>query len=111
METDEVPEGFPRQSTPAVVSGAQPKVCVRLSHGIYVEGQADDERRERWLVCEDLANQLVSVAQRDALKHPHQSAHQILERVRVSVARKAWVSTDELTRLIRRLQALLGWQP
>ena len=110
MESNYVPEGFPRESTPVVVSGARPKVCVRLLHGIYVAGQTDDERRERWLVCEDLATQLVSVAQRDALKHPHHTEQQTLERVCVSVARKAWVSPDELTWLMRRLQALLGWQ-
>jgi hypothetical protein len=82
-----------------------------VSHGVYVAGQTDDERRERWLLCEDLAEQLVPVAQKDAVSHPHHSLHQTLERVRVSVARKAWVSPDELTWLMGRLQVLLGWQP
>ena len=108
METNDVPEGFPRESMPAVVPGAQPKVCARLSHGVYVAGQTDDERRERWLLCEDLANQLVSVAQKDALQYPNHTEPQTLERVRKSVPRKAWVSPGELTWLIRRLQALLG---
>ena len=111
METSAVPEEFPHESTPAVVPGAQPKVCARLSHGVYVTGQTDDERRERWLLCEDLAKQLVPVARKDALSHPQHSTHRTLERVRVSVARKAWVSPEELAWLMWRLQALLGWQP
>lgn len=109
METSEVPEEFPREPTPAVVPGAQPKVCARLSHGVYFSGQTDDERHERWLVCEDLAKQLVPVARNDALSHPLHSPHETLERVRVSIARKAWVSPEELAWLMRRLQVLLGW--
>ncbi|MGF6739598.1 hypothetical protein [Paraburkholderia atlantica] len=106
METSDVPEEFPRESTPAVVPGAQPKICARLSHGVYVSGQSDDERQERWLICEDIAKQLVPIARNDALSHP---PHETLERVRVSVARKAWVSPEELAWLIKRLQVLLGW--
>lgn len=109
MEEDDVPAEFPRDPTPAVVPGAQPKVCARLSHGVYVAGQTGDERRERWLVCEDLAKQLVPVARKDALSHANHSPHQTLERVRVSVAHKVWVSSDELAWLMLRLQALLGW--
>jgi hypothetical protein len=82
-----------------------------LSHGVYVARQTDDERRERWLLCEDLANQLVSVAQKDALQYPNHTEPQTLERVRKSVASKTWVSPDELTWLMRRLQALLGSRP
>jgi hypothetical protein len=105
----DVPEDFPRDTTPAVVSGAQPKVCAWLSKGRYLTGQTDDERRERWLLCEDLARQLIRVAQKDALAHPDQSRPQTLERVRASVRRKGWVSTDELPWLIERLQQLLRW--
>ncbi|SKC93234.1 hypothetical protein SAMN05446934_6471 [Paraburkholderia hospita] len=104
-----MPDDFPLEKGPAIVPGAQPKVCARLSGGFYVAGQSDDEREERWLVCEDLASQLVRVARNDALVHPEQSPSQTLERVRVSVAHKGWVSPDELAWLIRRLQTLLGW--
>ncbi|CAG9190169.1 hypothetical protein BVI1335_1030001 [Burkholderia vietnamiensis] len=72
-------------------------------------GQTADERHERWLTCEDLARQLNSVARKDAQLHPRHSQQETLERVRVSVARKAWASPGELAWLMRRLQALLGW--
>ncbi|SDJ27231.1 hypothetical protein SAMN04487926_14046 [Paraburkholderia steynii] len=109
MTDSHVPEGFPRDNAPPVVSGAQPKVCARLSNGAYVVGQSDDERLERWLICEDLARQLVAVAEKDALAHPDQTSSQTLGRVRASVAHKEWVSPDELAWLIGRLQQLLGW--
>lgn len=109
METTAVPDGFPCESTPAVVAGAQPKVCARLSQGVYVSGPTEDERLERWLICEDLAKQLVPVALKDAKLHPWSSASETLGRVRLAVSRKAWVSPLELAWLMRRLQVLLGW--
>ncbi|NVH75744.1 hypothetical protein FSB08_25180 [Paraburkholderia sp. JPY432] len=109
MNPVDVPEEFPCDAVPGVVPGVQPKICARLSDGFYVVGQSADERRERWLLCEDLASQLVSVARKDALSHPQHSRQQTLERVRAAVARKAWVSTEELAWLIRRVQTVLGW--
>ena len=109
METYATPEGFPRNTMPAVVSGAQPKLCAVLRGGRYVAGQTDSERYERWLICEDLANQLVPVARKDAALHLQHSPDQTLKRVRSSVASKSWVSPDELAWLTLRLQGLLGW--
>ncbi|CAG9241413.1 conserved hypothetical protein [Paraburkholderia caribensis] len=109
MVSVDVPEDFPRDATPAVVSGSQPKVCAWLSKGRYLTGHANDERRERWLLCEDLASQLVRVAQKDALAHPEQSRPQTLERIQASVRRKGWVSPEELAWLVPRLQQLLDW--
>jgi len=109
METDEVPEEFPRDTMPAVVPGVQPKICVVLHNGVYIAGQTPEERHERWLICEDLVEQLVPVAEKEAAAHPEQSQNQTLERVQVSVARKGWVSPDELTWMVHRLRTLLGW--
>jgi len=109
METYEVPGKFPRDTMPAVMPGVQPKIGVVLRDGIYIAGQTPDERHERWLICEDLVGQLAPVAKKDAAAHPELSPEQTLERVRVSVARKAWVSPDELVWLMHRLRTLLGW--
>lgn len=104
-----VPDDFPRDSLPAVVAGAQPKICVVLSDGNYVAGQTDAEREERWTICEDLAHQLVTKAQKDAATHPEDASDVTLERVRIAVKRKGWVSPAELTWLIVRVRALLDW--
>ena len=105
----EVPDDFPRDDTISVVSGAQPKLCVRESGGRYFSGQTGVGREERWSICEDLAHQLVPKALKDAATHPEHSADATLERVRTVVAHKDWVSSDELKWLISRLRALLNW--
>lgn len=107
MNIQDVPDDFPRVVIPAVVTGAQPKVCVREMDGRYVGGQTDEERFERWDICKDLAQQLLPVAQKDAAAHPGQSTEETLRRVRLSMERKGWVSEAELDWLIRRLGVLL----
>ncbi len=57
-----VPDDFPRDRMPAVVPGVQTKVGVALSRGRYVVGQTEEERAERYDICEDLAHQLVPKA-------------------------------------------------
>jgi hypothetical protein len=91
------------------VGGVQPKVCVVVREGKYVAEQTDRERQERWDICEDLAHQLVPKARKDAAAHPEHNADNTLERVRLAVASKGWVSPDELRWLISRLRALLDW--
>ncbi|MGT2512173.1 hypothetical protein [Cupriavidus basilensis] len=107
MNLSDVPADFPRIKIPAVVTGAQPKICVREIDGRYVASQTEEERLERWDICEDLAQQLLPVVQKDARKHPEHSREQTLSRVRVSVSQKGWCSEDELNWLIRRLGVLL----
>ncbi|AQV96553.1 hypothetical protein BJN34_22055 [Cupriavidus necator] len=107
MNQNEVPEDFPRIKIPAVVTGAQPKICAREVDGRYVVGQTEEERFERWDFCEDLAQQLLPVARRDETEHPGQAREKTLRRVRISVSQKGWCSEEELDWLIRRLAALL----
>lgn len=104
-----VPDDFPRVSVPGVVAGAQPKVCAVFSEGSYFIGQTDREREERWDICEYLAHQLIPKARNDASTHPEHDADTTLERVGVAVARKYWVSPEELHWLISRLRVLLNW--
>jgi hypothetical protein len=59
MRPIDVPDDFPHDDVIGVVPGAQPKLCVRESEGVYVAGQSAMEREERWSICEDLAHQLV----------------------------------------------------
>ncbi|ABF09036.1 hypothetical protein [Cupriavidus metallidurans] len=109
MNLNDVPDDFPRPTLPAVVLGGQPKVGATLSWNVYVAGLTPEERYERWFICEDIAKQLLPVAQEDAAKFPHHSPNETLRRVRVSVARKGWVSAAELDWLIQRLKTPLQW--
>ncbi|MET3243475.1 hypothetical protein ABIE53_000220 [Burkholderia sp. OAS925] len=104
-----VPDDFPRDVTPASLPGAQPKLAARLIDGKFVVGQTDDERFERWQICEDLAQQLVAKARQDAAKYPHHSREVTLQRIRRAIEGKGWVRAVEVDWLVERLRALLHW--
>ncbi|WP_061958298.1 hypothetical protein [Cupriavidus pauculus] len=109
VELNAVPENFPRLPIPAVIPGAQPKIGVVLSNGTYYAGQTPEERYERWDICEDLAQQLALVAKKDSAQHPEHSPEQTLQRVRISVSKKEWVSEAEMDWLLKRIRTLLAW--
>jgi hypothetical protein len=104
-----VPEDFPRDVTPASLAGAHPKLAGRLIDGKFVVGLTEEERFERWDICEDLAQQLVGVARRDALRYPENSPEMTLGRVRRGVEGKQWTSVVETDWLMARLRSLLDW--
>jgi inorganic pyrophosphatase len=104
-----VPDDFPQDVTPASLSGAQPKLAARLIDGKFIVGQTDDERYQRYAVCEDLAQQLVGKAQKDAARYPHLSREVTLKRIRRAIEVKGWVSVVEAEWLVERLRALLHW--
>jgi len=94
---DDVPASFPRDTMPSVVSGDQPNLCAVLLDGIYVTGQTDTARFERWLICGDLANELVPIVRKEGAAYPQHSNDRTLDRICSFVARKAGISLDELT--------------
>jgi hypothetical protein len=104
-----VPEDFPRDVTPASLAGAHPKLAGRLIDGKFVVGLTEEERFERWGICEDLAQQLVGVARKDASKYPENSREVTLERVRRGIEGKHWTSAAETDWLMTRLRSLLEW--
>jgi hypothetical protein len=104
-----VPDDFPRDVTPASLPGAQPKLAARLIDGKFLVGQTDEERFERWDVCEDLAQQLVAKAQKDSERYPQHSREVTLQRIRRAIEGKGWVSVVEADWLVQRLRALLHW--
>ena len=107
--TDRVPDDFPWETTPASLSGSQPKLAGRKIGSKFIVGPTAEERHERWDVCEDLSHQLVAVALKDAMKYPENSHEVTLRRVRRGVEGKGWVSTIEADWLMARLCVLLGW--
>jgi hypothetical protein len=105
----QVPDDFPRDVLPASLSGAQPKLAGRLIEGKFIVGQTDDERYERWDICEGLAQQLVAKARKDAAKYPHHSREVTLQRIRRAIEGKGWVSAVEADWLMKQLRTLLAW--
>lgn len=106
-----VPEDFPREPTPGVVSGAQPKVLVREMDGQYRSGLTDEELWTRYDGCEDLAGQLAQYAS-GKMSASGLSLDNALERVekglRAKVTTGRWdFSPGEMAWLIKRTRELL----
>jgi hypothetical protein len=104
-----VPDDFPRDVTPASLTGAQPKLAARITDGKFVAGLTAEERAERWTICEDLAHQLVPKAAKDAARNPDHSHDETLRRVRRAIEGKGWTERLETDWLLERLRALLDW--
>jgi len=94
---------------PPIFSGHDTPKSFKATQDGFAERLPAIEREERWRICEDLAHQLVPKAVKDAMAHPEHDRDVTLERVSAAVARKGWVSEDELAWLISRLRALLNW--
>lgn len=59
-----IPDDFPREPSPGLVPGTQPKLLVREMDGRYYTGLTDEELWTRYDACEDLAGQLAEYASR-----------------------------------------------
>jgi hypothetical protein len=75
----------------------------------FVVGLSDEERAERWTICEDLARQLVPKALKDAAKYPQHSNDVTLGRMRRAIEGKGWTERPETDWLMERLRTLLNW--
>lgn len=107
--TTQVPDDFPRDTTPASLAGSTPKLAGRMIDRKFVVGQTADERYQRWDLCEDLAQQLIAIAHKDAAKFPQHTRDVTLQRVRRGIEGKGWTSVVETDWLMERLRILLGW--
>ncbi|WP_322092619.1 DUF2442 domain-containing protein [Paraburkholderia bannensis] len=105
----QIPDDFPCHTTPTSLAGAQPKLAARRIGSRVVVGMTARERYERWDVCEDLAQQLVPKALKDAARFPDNSPDATLRRVQQAIDDEEWTTAMETEWLIRRLRILLGW--
>lgn len=112
--TAEIPKDFPRRTLLASLSGAAPKLSVRLmDDGTYSNVANDQEHQEAYEKAEDLAQHLKVYALRKEMENPDWSREFNLERVKKGVEAKmragAWdLEPAELEWVMRRLVALLA---
>lgn len=107
-----IPDDFPRDHVVASLSGAQPKLSVRLDAGSdkYVSTQADADVQERYEVCADLVAQLVAKCRANRVtKYAALSETQILERLLSQLLGTSWGSPAEMAWVIRATAAKLSW--
>lgn len=107
-----VPDDFPREPSPGLVPGAQPKLLVREMDERYHTGLTDEELWTRYDACEDLAGQLAGYASR---KMPASglSLDDALRRVekglKVKVSSGQWdFSSAEIAWVMKHTRALLS---
>jgi len=107
-----IPDDFPREAAVSSLSGAQPKVAVRLdaNSGKYVSGPTEEDVQERYEVCADLVTQLVAKCRSNrSTKYSHLSETQILERLLAQLLGTAWGTAEGMKWVIRSTAAQLGW--
>lgn len=85
-----VPDSFPREPCLGAVPGAQPKVLVRKAGDIFVAGQTESERRERYEICLDLVQQLLPYCQRKRVEKPACSIEDIVDNTHHAITEKNW---------------------
>lgn len=101
-----VPDDFPSNPFPAALPGAQPKVAARLIDGQYVVGLTEDERRGRFLMCQDLVEQLTGYAERKRTERTDLTLPALLNAIDASVRTKGWeVASIELDWIMGRVRA------
>ncbi len=113
--SDTIPEDFPRRTLNASLSGAMPKLAVRLMpDGTYSNLANDDEHREAYENAEDLAQHLKTYMLRKEKENPDWTREFSLDRTRKGVEAKmragVWdLEPEELSWVMKRLAALLGY--
>lgn len=109
MTSTPLPEDFPQTSPTGAVPGTQPKLLAREVSGRLVVEQCDRDVRERYVMCEDLAHQLVAYSARKRTENPIWSETQLLNKVAEAVRQKAFgwgLSPAEAEWVLRRIKAL-----
>lgn len=87
--SDAIPDDFPRRIHTAALTGAMPKLSVRLMpDGTYSNMASDDEHREAYENAEDLAQHLKTYVQRKERENPDWSRKYNLERTKRGVESK-----------------------
>ena len=101
---NKAPSDFPRQHGFSALSGAQPKLSViKIDGRYYLEQPDEDEIYQRYDVCADLVDQLVTYCERK--KEPSHSWEELLKAVAHSLSKKPWgLTADENAWIMSKLK-------
>lgn len=103
-----IPADFPKAASGAV-PGTQLKLLARVEVGRFVAGPGDADVLARYVVCEDLAQQLAKYSVRKGGKHPEWSREQLQAKVAAAVRAKGFgwgLSPAEVEWVLQRLAEL-----
>lgn len=111
FDFSQIPSDFPRVASRGAVSGVHPKILVTKFEGQYYEaGTSSPEVYERWLICEDLAQQLSqkSLESKNG-KRAHMSETEILRQYFERLIATGWTSKEEAAWTINRAARIIDW--
>ena len=105
-----VPMNFPVSPILSGLAGAQPKMSLVEEDGAYYQvGTSPSEVLEDFLVCEDLAHQLVTYCQRKE-SEGQLTRPEVLLRAFQKIQGAGWCKSDErVSWTIERARELLQW--
>lgn len=106
-----VPADFPRPVHMGALPGAQPKLLMVMYGGRYYSpGCTPPELWERWVICEDLAQQFCRKSLDSKVgKRAHMSESEILDQYMERLLKTGWRSDAEMRWVIRRAAELAHW--
>ena len=85
-----VPADFPRKLSSGCVSGTQPKILLVQSGGRFTQGPSEEERAGRFLMCDDLVQQIVAHTRRKQLERLDLTLEQLLVEIDKKMRTKGW---------------------
>lgn len=110
----DIPEDFPRRTINSSLSGAMPKLSVRLTEdGTYTNAVSHEAQQLAYENAENLAQFLKDYVLKKEAEHPEWGHDGVLSRVETSLAEKyqtgKWdIEPAEQAWVMRRLAKLLG---
>jgi hypothetical protein len=111
LEYEKIPADFPKTVSIGALPGAQPKFLASLYQGRFYEmGTSPPEIYNRWVICSDLVEQLVSKAfDSKRGKRSHMSEHEILEQYRQRLFATNLASSAEVDWIMTLVAKKLYW--
>lgn len=104
--TNPIPDDFPRDPFPAAVPGAQPKFVARKIGGRYIVGLTEEGRRERYVACLDLVEQLTVYTEKKHRQKAELTITQLLDVFDRDIRLKDWgLGEVELDWVMKQLRA------
>ena len=110
MSNQTIPPDFPSNNYSSSLSGAQPKMAlVEVDGKYYAEGNTPDQQRERYLICEDLAEQGSAYCKRKIEEGVVPDCSAALLRMYTGIKDKGWCTDAQYRWIGRRVAALNNW--
>lgn len=105
-----IPADFPSNIYQSSLSGAQPKIAmIEVDGKYYAEGNAPDQQRERYLMCEDLAEQGSVYCKRKIDEGTVADSTAALLRMYSGIKDKGWCTADQYRWIGRRVAEMNKW--